>query len=66
MKDFLVGMGIGFVVGAIMAKSNKDVSSAVEKGKKVVEEKVEEGKEFIEEKIIKPKKAENKSNSQNK
>ena len=54
MKDFLIGMGIGFVVGAIMVKSNKDLSKAVEKGKQVVEEKVEQGKEFIEEKIAKP------------
>lgn len=66
MKDFLIGMGIGFVVGAVMAKSNKDVSSAVEKGKKVVEERVEDGVKFVEEKIIKPKKTASKSNSQNK
>ena len=33
MKDFLIGMGIGFMVGAIMVKSNKDLSKAVEKGK---------------------------------
>ncbi|MBQ7797763.1 MAG: hypothetical protein IJ371_01415 [Clostridia bacterium] len=56
MKDFLIGMGIGFMVGAIMVKSNKDLSKAVEKGKKVVEEKVEESKDFIEENITKPKK----------
>lgn len=56
MKDFLIGMGIGFVVGAVMVKSNKDLSKAVEKGKKVVEEKVEQGKDFIEENITKPKK----------
>ena len=54
MKDFLIGAGIGFMIGAIMAKSNKDLSTAVEKGKKVVEEKVEQGKEFIEDNIIKP------------
>ena len=57
MKDFLIGMGIGFMVGAIMVKSNKDLSKAVEKGKKVVEEKVEQGKDFIEENIAKPKKS---------
>lgn len=66
MKELLVGMGIGFVIGAVMVKSNKDLSSAVEKGKKVVEEKMEEGKQFIEEKIIQPKKTENKTNSQKK
>ena len=56
MKEFLIGMGIGFMVGAVMVKSNKDLSKAVEKGKKMVEEKVEEGKDFVEENIIKPKK----------
>ena len=66
MKDFLIGMGIGFVVGAVLAKSNKDVSSAVEKGKKMVEEKVEEGKQFVEEKIIQPKNLKNKSNTSKK
>ena len=54
MKDFLIGAGIGFVMGAILTKSNKELSSAVEKGKKVVDEKVEQGKEFVEENIIKP------------
>ena len=45
MKDFLIGAGLGFVMGAILAKSNKDLSNAVEKGKKMVEQKVEQGKE---------------------
>ena len=56
MKDFLIGMGIGFVVGAVMVKSNKDLSKAVEKGKQMVEEKIEMGKEVIEENVAKPKK----------
>ena len=56
MKEFLIGMGIGFMVGAIMVKSNKDLSKAVEKGKDMVEEKIEQGKDFIEENVIKPKK----------
>jgi len=56
MKEFLIGMGIGFVVGAVMVKSNKDLSKAVEKGKDMVEEKIEKGKDFIEEKISKAKK----------
>lgn len=56
MKDFLIGMGIGFVVGACLVKSNKDISKAVEKGKKIVEDKVEMGKDFIEENITKSKK----------
>ena len=56
MKEFLIGMGLGFVVGAVMVKSNKDLSKAVEKGKQMVEEKVEKGKDFIEENIVQPKK----------
>lgn len=56
MKEFLIGMGIGFVIGAVMVKSNKDLSNAVEKGKNIVEEKVEQSKDFIEENIIQPKK----------
>ena len=56
MKDFLIGLGIGFAVGAVMVKSNKDLSKAVDKTKKVVEEKVDLGKNFIEDNIVKPKK----------
>lgn len=56
MKDFLIGMGIGFVVGAAMVKSNKELSKAVDKGKQVIEETVEQGKDFIEQNISKPKK----------
>ena len=54
MKDFLIGMGIGFAIGAAMVKSNKDFSKAVDKTKKMVEEKVEQGKDFVEDNIIKP------------
>lgn len=42
MKDFLIGMGIGFAVGAILAKSNKTVGDTIDKGKKMIEEKAEE------------------------
>lgn len=56
MKDFLIGAGIGFVVGALMVKSNRDLSKAVEKSKEMVEEKVEQGKTFVENNIIKPNK----------
>ena len=56
MKDFLIGVGVGFALGAIMVKSNKDFSKAVDKTKKMVEEKVEMGKEFVEDNIVKPKK----------
>ena len=41
MKELLIGMGIGFVVGSIMVKTNKCYADAVEKG-------VEKGKEIIE------------------
>jgi len=40
MKELLIGMGIGFVVGAIVCKTNKPVSECVEKS-------VEKGKEII-------------------
>lgn len=40
MKELLIGMGIGFVVGAITCKTNKCVADTVEKG-------VEKGKEVI-------------------
>jgi uncharacterized membrane protein YgaE (UPF0421/DUF939 family) len=56
MKDFLIGVGVGFALGAVMIKSNKDFSKAVDKTKKMVEEKVEMGKDFVEENIKKPKK----------
>ena len=41
MKELLIGMGIGFVVGSIMVKTNKSYAEAVGKG-------VEKGKEIIE------------------
>lgn len=41
MKELLIGMGIGFVVGAITCKTNKPIADTVEKG-------VEKGKEIIE------------------
>lgn len=41
MKEFLIGMGLGFVVGSIMVKTNKCYADTVEKG-------VEKGKEIIE------------------
>ena len=54
MKEFLIGLGIGFAIGAIMAKSNKDVAKMAEKSKQMVEDTVSKGKEMIEEKIVKP------------
>ena len=41
MKEFIIGMGIGFVVGAIMVKANKPLSDTVEKG-------VDKGREIVE------------------
>ena len=41
MKELLIGMGIGFVVGAVMCKCNKPVADIAEKG-------VEKGKEIVE------------------
>lgn len=40
MKELLLGMGIGFVVGAVTCKCNKPVADTIEKG-------VEKGKEII-------------------
>lgn len=50
MKDFLIGLGIGFAVGAIMCKTCKPVSDMVQKAKTVVQEKLEEGKDLVQEK----------------
>lgn len=32
MKDLLIGMGLGFIVGSVMCKSNKAFADVVEKG----------------------------------
>lgn len=41
MKELLLGMGLGFIAGAIMVKTNKCFAEKVEQG-------VEKGKEIIE------------------
>jgi len=41
MKELLIGMGLGFMAGAIMVKTNKCFAEKVEMG-------VEKGKEIIE------------------
>ena len=41
MKELLIGMGLGFIVGAITVKANKPFGDVVEKG-------VDKGKEIIE------------------
>jgi len=40
MKELLIGMGIGFMIGAITCKTNKPFAEAVDKG-------VEKGKEIM-------------------
>ena len=40
MKELLIGLGLGFVVGAIVVKANKPMSDAVEKG-------IDKGKEIV-------------------
>jgi len=50
MKDFLIGVGIGFAVGAILCKTCKPVSDMAQKAKNLVQEKIEEGKEKVQEK----------------
>ena len=58
MKELLIGMGLGFIVGAIAVKSNKMLEEKVEAG-------VEKGKEIISDidneikSQTKPKKSEN-------
>ena len=41
MKELLIGMGIGFVIGAVTCKTNKHFAEAVDKG-------VNKGKEIVE------------------
>ncbi len=41
MKELLIGMGLGFMVGAVLVKTNKCFAEKVEMG-------VEKGKEIIE------------------
>ncbi len=41
MKELLIGMGIGFVIGAVTCKTNKPFADAVDKG-------VDKGKEIVE------------------
>ena len=50
MKDFLIGVGIGFAVGAIMCKTCKPVSDMAQKAKNLVQEKLEEGTSLVQEK----------------
>ena len=38
MKELLIGMGIGFMLGAITCKTCKPFSNVMEKGKEIVED----------------------------
>lgn len=39
MKEgIIVGMALGFIIGAVLVTSNKDVQSMVNKGKKMVKD----------------------------
>ena len=58
MKDLLIGMGIGFVIGAVMCKTNKSMANCVEKT-------VEKGKEIISDISDEVKTQTNKAKNQN-
>ena len=47
-KCCLISMGIGFVVGAMVAANNKKVSNAMKEAKMMAMEKLDEAKESIE------------------
>ena len=47
MKELIIGMGIGFVVGAIVCKMNKPVADTVEKGVKKSKEIIEDIKDEV-------------------
>ena len=43
MKDsLLIGMALGFLVGAVLVQSNKDIQKMVKQGKEAVQKKVQE------------------------
>ena len=56
MKELLIGMGIGFMIGAVTCKTCKPfsqtVEKGVEKGKEIVDRKLNELKELTEGKTI--------------
>ena len=54
MKDLLLGMGIGFLVGAVAVRTSKPfaekVQQGVEKGKEIMEDVKDEVKSFAKKK----------------
>lgn len=59
MKEFMIGMGIGFLVGAIMCKANKPFSETIEKGVEKGKEVISDIKEEVKDSVNKNKKQEN-------
>lgn len=49
----IIGMALGFMLGAVITQSNKKVQDVVEQGKEKVQEVVEMGKEKVKETFCK-------------
>lgn len=48
MKDCLIlGMALGFIIGAVVVQGNKNAQAIVEQGKKTVEEKISDLKNCL-------------------
>ena len=58
MKELLLGMGLGFIVGAITVKNNKCLAEKVEKGVEKSKEIIEDIKDEVKSQTNKPKKQE--------
>lgn len=58
MKELLIGMGLGFMVGAIMVKSNKGFAEKVEQGMEKGKEIITDIKDEVKGQMNKPKKQE--------
>lgn len=58
MKELLLGMGLGFIAGAIMVKSNKCFADKVEQGMEKGKEIVGDVKDEVKSQMNKPKKQE--------
>lgn len=58
MKELLIGMGLGFIVGAVMTKTNKCFAEKVEQGMEKGKEIVTDIKDEVKSQMNKPKKQE--------
>ena len=47
MKELLIGMGLGFIVGAIVSKNNKAITDTINKGVKKEKEIIEDIKDEV-------------------